>query len=32
MDLLGYDPDVSTEEGLRKTIKDWKEKHPRDKV
>jgi nucleoside-diphosphate-sugar epimerase len=29
IDLLGYDPEVSTEEGLRKTIKAWKEKHYR---
>ncbi len=27
IDLLGYDPEVSTEEGLRKTFKAWKEKH-----
>ena len=25
VDLLGYDPKVATEEGIRKTIRHWKE-------
>ncbi|MEA3489546.1 MAG: NAD(P)-dependent oxidoreductase [Candidatus Omnitrophota bacterium] len=27
VDLLGYDPSVSTEEGLRRTVRDWKRKN-----